>query len=235
MFTMSVYHPDIKKFISAKTQEGRIANANISVVVDNNFMKKVESGEDYWTEFGGKKYAKYNAKEIFDEIIFGAWKNGEPGLLFYDAINDSPYKYAGVEIKATNPCGEQPLPPYGSCNLGSLDISKFFKKDNTFDWELFERAIRLSVRFLDSVIDANSFPTPEIEEVSRKSRQIGLGIMGLADYYMKMKVVYGSKDALKLFDEVMGFLFTKSYDESEKMGEELGIPEWCKKLPKVKN
>lgn len=106
MFTMSVYHPDIMKFITAKTQEGKIANANISVVVDNEFMRKVESGENYWTEFNGKKYHEYNAKEIFDEIVFGAWKNGEPGLLFYDTINDSPYKYAGVEIKATNPCGK---------------------------------------------------------------------------------------------------------------------------------
>ena len=232
MFTMSVYHPDIKKFITAKTQEGKIANANISVVVDDEFMKKVESGDNYWTEFNGKKYHEYNAKEIFDEIVFGAWKNGEPGLLFYDTINSSPYKYAGVEIKATNPCGEQPLPPYGSCNLGSLDISKFFKKDETFDWDLFERAIRLSVRFLDSVIDVNSFPTPEIEDVSKKSRQIGLGIMGLADYYMKMKVAYGSKDALNLLEEIMNFLFSKAYDESEELGKKLGIPEWCKKLPR---
>ncbi len=94
MFTMSVYHPDILKFITAKTEEGKIANANISVVVDDAFMKAVENNEEYWTEFKGKKYTKYNAKEIFDKIINGAWQNGEPGILFYDKINDSPYKYA---------------------------------------------------------------------------------------------------------------------------------------------
>ena len=105
MFTMRVDHPDILKFITAKTEEGKISNANISVVVTDDFMKKVENGEDYWTVFNGKKYQKYNAKEIFDKIVEGAWKNGEPGILFYDRMNDAPYKYAGVEIEASNPCG----------------------------------------------------------------------------------------------------------------------------------
>lgn len=232
MFTMSVYHPDIIKFITAKTEEGKIANANISVVVDDEFMRKVESNDFFWTEFNGKKYEKYSAKEIFNKIVDGAWRNGEPGVLFYNRINDSPYKYAGVEIKATNPCGEQPLPPYGSCNLGSLDISKFITKDNVFDWELFERAIRLGVRFLDSVIDSNSFPTDEIRDVSIKSRQIGLGIMGLADYYMRLGLAYGSPEAINSLDKIMDFLHRISYNESEALGEKFGIPEWCKKLPK---
>lgn len=105
MFTMSVYHPDILKFINAKEQEGKIANANISVVVDNAFMKAVENDKEYWTEFGGKKYQKYKARDIFNAIVEGAWRNGEPGMLFDDQINDGPYKYAGVKIKATNPCG----------------------------------------------------------------------------------------------------------------------------------
>ena len=105
MFTMRVDHPDILKFITAKTEEGKIANANISVVVSDEFMRKVESGEDYWTVFNGKKYEKLNAKEVFDKIVDGAWTNGEPGLIFDDRINDSPYTYAGVKIEATNPCG----------------------------------------------------------------------------------------------------------------------------------
>lgn len=230
MFTMSVYHPDILKFIHAKKEEGKIANANISVVVDNKFMQMVENDEYYWTVFNGKKYHQYKAKEVFYEIVTGAWNNGEPGLLFNDEINNSPYQYAGVEIKATNPCGEQPLPPYGSCNLGSIDISKFMK-DEVFDWELFEIAIRTATRFLDSVIDVNSFPNKEIEAVAKNSRQIGLGIMGLADYYMKNKVAYGSKKALNLLDKIMEFLYTTSTNESEKMGVELGVPEWCKNLP----
>ena len=127
---------------------------------------------------------------------------------------------------------EQPLPPYGSCNLGSLDISKFVdKKTNEIDWKLYERAIRLSVRFLDSVIDVNAFPTPEIEDVSKKSRQIGVGIMGIANYYMLREIPYGSPSALKELDAIMQFKYETAKDESEKMGRELGIPEWCKNLP----
>lgn len=103
MFTESVYHPDILKFINAKQEEGKIANANISVVVDNRFMEMVENDEEYWTEFNGKKYHKYRARDVFEQIVEGAWRNGEPGLLFDDRINDSPYKYAGVKIEATNP------------------------------------------------------------------------------------------------------------------------------------
>lgn len=232
MFTMSVYHPDIEKFITAKTQEGKIANANISVVVDDAFMKLVKEGKDYWTEFNEKKYKKYNAKEIFDKIVEGAWKNGEPGLLFYDRINDSPYKYAGVEIQATNPCGEQPLPPNGSCNLGSIDISKFYdKKTNNINYDMLEKAVRLGVRFLDAVIDVNSFPTLDIEKVSQNSRQIGLGIMGLADYYMLKKMSYGSEEALSELDSIMKFIFETAKNESELMGKELGYPKWCRKLP----
>jgi ribonucleoside-diphosphate reductase alpha chain len=230
MFTMSVYHPDIIKFITAKSEEGKIANANISVVVDNAFMEKVEKDETFWTEFNGKKYLEYGAREVFEKIVEGAWKNGEPALLFDDAINDSPYKYTGIKIKATNPCGEQPLPPYGSCNLGSLDLSKFLK-GKEFNWELFEQAIRLSVRFLDSVIDVNNFPAPEIMDVSLKSRQIGLGVMGLADFFMKEELAYGSPESLEELEKIMKFLYETSKNESEIMGKELGVPEWCKKLP----
>ncbi len=231
MFTMSVYHPDIIKFITAKQEEGKIANANISVVVDDAFMKMVKNDQEYWTVFEGKKYNKHKAKDVFDQIVEGAWRNGEPGLLFYDRINDAPYKYAGVEIQATNPCGEQPLPPYGSCNLGSLDLAKFLNKNGNIEWDLLEKAVRLSTRFLDSVIDVNSFPTPDIEEVSLKSRQIGLGVMGLADYYMARKIAYGSEKALEEADQLFGFIYETSKNESEIMGKELGIPEWCQKLP----
>jgi len=104
MFTESVYHPDILKFITAKSEEGRIANANISVIVDDKFMEAVEKGEKYWTEFNGVKYQEYDARTIFDLIVEGMWKNGEPGVLFRDRINDSPYKYTGQEIFSTNPC-----------------------------------------------------------------------------------------------------------------------------------
>lgn len=230
MFTISVYHPDILKFITAKTQEGKISNANISVVVDDAFMQKVENDEKYWTEFSGKKYKEYSAKEIFEKIVDGAWSNGEPGILFSDKINDSPYKYTGIEIKATNPCGEQPLPPYGSCNLGSLDVSKFMK-GKEFQWELFEKAIRLSVRFLDCVIDVNEFPTKEIEEMAKNCRQIGLGIMGEANLFMAKEIAYGSKESVEELESVMKFMYETAKNESEIMGKELDVPKFCKKLP----
>jgi ribonucleoside-diphosphate reductase alpha chain len=127
---------------------------------------------------------------------------------------------------------EQPLPPYGSCNLGSLDLSKFSDKDGNFDWELFEFAIRLSVRFLDSVISKNSYPITEIQDVSNKSRPVGLGVMGLADHFMINEMIYGSLESLDNFYKIMSFLYEKSVDESERLGTEKGVPEWCANLTK---
>ena len=158
MFTMSVYHPDIMEFILAKENEDdkKIENANMSVVVDDEFMKLVKEDKTYWTEFNGKKYKEYRAKDIFNMIVDGAWRNGEPGILFQDRINLSPYAYTGQKIQATNPCSEQPLPPGGVCNLGSIDISKFVNKNGTTDMEKLEYATRLGFRFLDKVIDKST-------------------------------------------------------------------------------
>ena len=126
--------------------------------------------------------------------------------------------------------GEQPLPPYGSCNLGSLDLSKFLK-GKEFNWELFEKAIRLSVRFLDSVIDVNEFPTTEIKDMTIKCRQIGLGYMGLSDFYMTKEIVYGSKESVEELEKIGKFLYDTAKDESEKLSKKLGVPEYCKNLP----
>ena len=230
MFTMSVYHPDILKFIHAKTEEGKIDNANISVVVDNKFMQAVEDDEYYYTEFNGVKYEQLSARGVFNLIVEGAWKNGEPGLLFYDNINNSPYSSAGVYIDATNPCGEQPLPPYGSCNLGSLDISKFLDEDNTIDLWLLEISVKAAVQFLDNVIDVNSFPTKEIDDTAKRFRPLGLGIMGLADYYLKRGVVYGSDKALEELGFILSFIKSIAENESIRLGEERGFPEGCKNL-----
>ena len=233
MFTMSIYHPDIIKFITAKHEEGKIANANISVTIDDAFMNAVINNEKYRTRFGGKEYEEYSAKAVFDMIVEGMWRNGEPGLLFYDRINDGPYKYAGEELIATNPCSEQPLSSNGSCNLGSIDLSKFYNKDlpEKFDWELFEKAIRLGVRFLDSVIDVSGCPTPEIEEWAKTHRAIGLGIMGYADLLLQMKIAYGSEEALELLEKILAFMYSIAEEESIALGEELGVPEKCQNLP----
>lgn len=236
MGTMSVYHPDILGFILAKENEGVMHTTNISVVVDNAFMKKVENDEEYQTYFdyesGRKYYNTYKARDVFNMIVEGAWKNGEPGMLFYDSINDSPYKYSNQEILATNPCGEQPLPPNGTCNLGSIDIAKFLQSDLSLDLEKLEVATRLGIRFLDSVITENYFPTDDIRDWAYKNRPVGLGIMGLADYYLRREVAYGSPQALEELGFVLQFMKNIAEDESVIMGEELGVPESCKFLDK---
>jgi ribonucleoside-diphosphate reductase alpha chain len=231
MGTMSVYHPDILKFINAKTVEGKMSTTNISVVVDNQFMQNVVDDTNYSTKFNGKEYNTLRAKEIFDSIVEGAWQNGEPGLLFYDTINNSPYSFSNQEILATNPCGEQPLPPNGACNLGSLDISKFLDKDNTLDMWLLETAIRHSVIFLDDVVSVSSYPTKEITEWSLANRPIGLGIMGLADYYIKRGIAYGSDKALEELEFILSFMKGVAEDESVSLGEDRGVPDACKLLP----
>ena len=231
MFTMSVYHPDILEFINAKFQEGKIENANISVVVDNEFMRKVETGETYWTIFGEKKYQELSARDVFNLIVEGAWRNGEPGFLFQDRIDDSPYQYTGQKIQATNPCSEQPLPPNGVCNLGSIDLSKLVKKDGTFDYEMFETIIRLGVRYLDLTADASSYPTPEIEKWMLENRPVGLSLMGWADCLLMRKIAYGSQEAVDEIAKVGGFYKEIAYDESEKLGKAYGIPLQCQKLP----
>ena len=240
MMTESVYHPDIIKFINAKTEEGRIENANISVTVDDAFMRAVIADEKYWTRFkftnpdGSttvRKYNEYRARDIFEMIVEGMWKNGEPGILFYDRINDSPYKYAGEELIASNPCSEQPLSSNGSCNLGSIDLSKFLDKNNEFEWDKFEVAIRYGMRFLDAVIDKGQFPTPEIAEWAQTHRAVGLGIMGYADMLLMQEIAYGSPEALQILEDILKFMEDVSVDESEKMGKEYGVPLQCQKLP----
>jgi ribonucleoside-diphosphate reductase alpha chain len=231
MFTESVYQPDIIKFIEAKHEEGKISNANISVMVDDKFMKAIENGEKYWTEFNGIKYNEYDAKTIFDMIIDGAWRNGEPGILFKDRIDDSPYKYTGQEIFSTNPCSEQPLPPNGVCNLGSIDLSRFLDSKKEIDWDKLELVTKHGIRFLDSVIDVTGFPTQDINNWAINNRAVGLGIMGFADLLLMKKIAYGSQESLDLLEYILSFISETAEDESIKMGKELGIPEMCKKLP----
>jgi len=230
MGTMHVRHPDIKRFITAKSEEGIMTTTNISVIVDDAFMQAVKNGDTYWTEFGGKKYEELDAKEVFDMIVYGAWRNGEPGIIFDERIQDSPYKFTGQKIQATNPCGEQPLPPNGVCNLGSLDISKFVDDDGELDVDLLKLAVFYSVRFLDRVIDVNQFPTREIETWAFDNRPIGLGIMGYADALLKMGVAYGSEEALDFLDQVMSIMYYTAELESENLGMERGYPKEPAKL-----
>ncbi len=218
MAVLDYNHPDILEFINAKSNGG-FTNFNFSVSVSDEFMRKVISGDDYWLVFNGKRYKKVNARRIFNKIVSNAWLNGEPGLLFIDEINRKhPLR---ERINATNPCGEQPLISYESCNLGSINLSRMVD-DYSINWSKLERITRLAVRFLDNVITITKFPLKRIEEVTLRNRKIGLGVMGFADMLIKLGVPYASKEALRIADQLMSFIHKKARDESMRLGKERG-------------
>jgi len=231
MGVMSVRHPDILKFISAKTQEGIMSNTNISVMVDDEFMAAVESDSSYYTEFNGISYEKLKARDVFNLIVDGAWENGEPGLIFKEKVNKSPYTYSAQVIDATNPCGEQGLPKYGVCNLASIDLSKHMV-DGKINYELLEKTVRLTTRFLDAVVSVNSYPTPEIAQWAKDNRSIGIGIMGYADCLLESGIVYGSKQAIGLLSQVMGGIAAIAEEESIYLGKIFGQPKNTISMPK---
>jgi ribonucleoside-diphosphate reductase alpha chain len=206
-----------------------IHNFNISVVATDDFMKKVEKDEEYDLVFNGKVYDTVKAKDIFKMIVENAWKNGDPGLIFYDTANNGPYKYSKQEITATNPCGEQQLPSWGSCNLGSIDVSKFYDdKKKDVNWAELKEAIGICIQFLDNVIDANAFPTWRFESWALDNRPVGLGIMGLADLLLKLGLAYGSEESLKFADKLASFFEKEAHKKSVELGKSRGTPKNCR-------
>jgi len=214
-------HPDIEEFILMKKDGKTLGNFNISVAATDAFMEAVKKGTSYaiYNPYKKKAVDRKDGRKIFRMIVESAWAIGDPGLVFIDRINHAnPTKGVGP-IAATNPCGEQPLHPYESCNLGSINVANFYAPDkkDLFDWERLAKVVAVAVRFLDDVIDVNKYPLPQIEAVSKSNRRIGLGLMGWADLLIKMKVKYDSALALVFAEKLASFLRAKAEDESRRL------------------
>jgi len=224
MGILHVDHPDIMDFIVAKEREGVLRNFNISVAVTDKFMKAVEKDEDFEliNPRNEQVVKKLKARAIWNLIIMMAWKNGEPGVVFIDTVNKhNPTPQMGL-MESTNPCGEQPLLPYESCNLGSIDVSKYVTDEGKMDWDQLRDTVRKSVRFLDNVIDANYYVLPEIEQITKGNRKIGLGVMGFADMLIMRGIKYDTEEGLKTGEELMKFINDEGHKMSSELGEEKG-------------
>lgn len=222
MGVLRVDHPDIMRFITAK-KDDEMQNFNLSVAVTDSFMKAVQQGREYRliNPRTGTSSSKLDAREVMKLIVTMAWAGGDPGMIFIDEINrHNPTPSLG-KIESTNPCGEQPLLPYESCNLGSINLGRFVAGKD-LDWDRLGETVRLAVRFLDNVIDANRFPLERIEEVTKANRKIGLGVMGFADMLIRMGIPYDSSRAVALAEKAMKFIHDTAVKQSIALADERG-------------
>ncbi len=232
MGILRVDHPDVLDFIACKEDLTQVTNFNISVAVTKKFMDAVKAGTEYdlYDPSTGSVVSQLDANMVWDKMIQGAWKTGEPGCFFIDEANRyNPVPHLGA-YEATNPCGEQPLLSYDVCNLGSINIG-LYVQNGVMDWEAFRNDIRLSTHLLDNIIDANKYPLAEIDALSKRIRRIGLGIMGFADALIKLGIAYDSDEGVAFGKRVMEFLDVESKKESERLANERGpFPEWAKSI-----
>lgn len=228
MGILRVDHPDIREFITCKQDNDDITNFNISVAVTEEFMAAAEKGINYdLIDPKTKKVVRQeNAREIYSMIIDNAWNNGEPGIIFLDRLNKDNVTPELGEIESTNPCGEQPLLPFESCNLGSINLSILTKGKGSkveVDYERLRRIVRQAVHFLDNVIDVNLYPLPQIEEMTKGTRKIGLGVMGWADLLCKLGIAYNSQKAINLAEKIMHFIQDEARRASIELAETRGV------------
>ncbi|MCL2155630.1 MAG: vitamin B12-dependent ribonucleotide reductase [Leptospirales bacterium] len=227
MAILNIDHPDILEFIQAKADFSSLTNFNISVALTDSFMDAVKNNEDYELKNPrtGEPCGKLNAMKVYNLIIEMAWKNGEPGIIFIDRINKyNSIKKVGI-IESTNPCGEQPLLPYESCNLGSINLNKILKQTGNnceIDFDALKKITRDAVHFLDNVIDMNSYPLKEIEVMTKANRKIGLGIMGYADLLIKLGIPYNSDEGVAIAERVMSTIQSESKLKSEELAKQRG-------------
>lgn len=231
MGILRIDHPDIIEFIRAKEQDGEFSNFNFSVALTETFMRAVEEGARYELvdPHTGLATGSQDAREIFRLLASKAWQSGDPGIIFIDRVNAAnPTPQAGP-IEATNPCGEQPLLPYEACNLGSINLARFHapaasahQKSEDINWEDLKDAVHTAVHFLDNVIDASAYPLPQIADMARANRKIGLGVMGFADLLYQLSIPYNSEKAVALADKIMAFINTEARAASRCLAEHRG-------------
>ncbi len=246
MGILRVDHPDIQEFIACKNDPQEITNFNISVAITDKFMEavKAESNFELVDPRSGRPFQRegevvsIEARVLFDDIVDYAWKNGEPGMIFIDRINQLNPTSPSETIEATNPCGEQPLPPYGSCNLGSINLSCFVddplpdeftpsQPESAVDWGKLRAVIRTAVHFLDNVIDQNVYPLSEIEKQSQLNRRIGLGVMGWADMLVQLGLPYNREESFRLAEQLMSFIHEEATVCSSELARTRGrFPNW---------
>ncbi|WP_411282446.1 vitamin B12-dependent ribonucleotide reductase [Gemmatimonas sp.] len=232
MGILRVDHPDVLDFIASKEDLTKITNFNISVGITTKFMNavKADGSYDLLDPSTGQVTGQVRARDVWDKMILGAWRTGEPGVFFIDEANRyNPVPHLGA-YEATNPCGEQPLLAYDVCNLGSVNVGHYVKHGDV-DWEAMRRDIALSTHFLDNIIDVNKYPLPEIDSLSKRIRRIGLGVMGFADMLVRLGIPYDSAEGVEMGRRVMEFLDVEGKKESERLAKDRGaFPEWARSI-----